>query len=66
MTVQQRRLVFMVASAATILLVTVGILYLAGAVIASAAHDKRAVACFVAAAVAAIIAYTMRRSFLRV
>jgi hypothetical protein len=53
-------MVFMVASAAAVLLVIIGILYLAGAVIASSAHDNRAIACFVLAALAVVTAYFMR------
>jgi hypothetical protein len=60
MPAQQRHLVFLVASAVTVLLVIIGILYLAGAVIATGAHDKRALVCFVVAAVAAIVAYLTR------
>jgi hypothetical protein len=41
--------------------VVIGILYLAGAVIASGGgHDKRAAVCFAVAVVAAIIAYVTR------
>jgi len=53
-------MVFLAACAATILLVVIGILYLAGAVIATGAHDKRAVVCFVIAVVAALIAFATR------
>ena len=60
MPAQQRQMAFLVASAVTILLVIIGILYLAGTVIATTAHDKRAVACFVLAVIAAIIAYVLR------
>jgi hypothetical protein len=59
-TSQQRQLVFMVASAVTVLLVIIGILYLAGAVIATGSHDRRAEACFVIAVVAAIVAFITR------
>jgi hypothetical protein len=52
--------VFRVACAATVLLLILGILYLAGAVVASGAHDRRAVICFLLAAIAAVIAYIMR------
>jgi hypothetical protein len=60
MDAQQRRLLFMVASAATVLLVLLGILYLAGAIIATGTHDKRAAACFALAVVAAVVAYVTR------
>ena len=60
MTSQQRQLVFMVASAVAVLLIVIGILYLAGAVIASGSHDRRAEVCFVIAVVAAIVAFFTR------
>ena len=62
MTTQQRQLVFLVASAATVLLLVIGILYLAGAVIATGSHDKRAEVCFGIAVVAAIVAFFTRPS----
>jgi di/tricarboxylate transporter len=60
MTSQQWRLVFMVACAVTVLLVIIGILYLAGAVIVTISHNRRAEACFAAAVVAAIVAVVAR------
>lgn len=60
MPTDQRQMVFLVACAATVLLVVIGILYLSGTVIATGSHDKRAVACFVLAVVAALIAFATR------
>jgi len=57
---QQRQLVFMVAGAVAVLLVIIGILYLAGAGVASSSHSRRAEACFVIAVVAAIVAFFTR------
>ncbi|HVC83180.1 MAG TPA: hypothetical protein VNL35_22040 [Chloroflexota bacterium] len=61
MPTDQRQMVFLVACAATVLLVVIGILYLSGTVIASGgSHDKRAIVCFVVAVVAALIAFVTR------
>lgn len=60
LTSQQRQLVFYVACAVTVLLVLIGALYLAGAVIATGSHDRRAEVCFVVAVVAAIVAVVYR------
>jgi Co/Zn/Cd efflux system component len=60
MQAQQRQLVFLVSSGAAIILVIIGVLYLAGAIIATGAHDKRAAVCLVLAVVAAVIAVVTR------
>ena len=60
MPAEQRQFVFMLAIGVTVIFVIVGILYLAGAVIATGAHNKRALVCFVVAVVAAIVAYFTR------
>ncbi len=60
MPAEQRQFVFMLAIGVTVIFVIVGILYLAGAVITTGAHNKRALVCFVVAVVAAIVAYFTR------
>jgi len=57
---EQRTIVQYLAIAATVVLTLVAIMYFGGIVIASGQHTKRALACLVLAAVAAVIAFFTR------
>jgi hypothetical protein len=56
----QRTIIYYLAIAAAVVLAIVALMYYGGVGIASVQHTKRALACFVLAVVAAVVAYFTR------